>query len=79
MIAVDALDGGDVSSTEFSVWQSPISGVLRGLAARDADFSRCLVRLVRFAEVVYAGYVQFALAVVDVDDSNSGDEEVIST
>jgi hypothetical protein len=25
------------------------------------------------------GYVQFALAVVGVDDSNGGDEEVIST
>jgi hypothetical protein len=53
--------------------------LFRALSARDANFCRCGVRGVQFAEIVRVGYVQFALAVVGVDDSNGGNEEVIST
>jgi hypothetical protein len=75
MIAVDGLDGG-----EFSVWwQSPISGVLRGSTARDAGFLVVLCAWCELRRACRLGYVQFALAVVGVDDSNGGDEEVIST
>jgi hypothetical protein len=51
----------------------------RATYARDAKFYCRGVRSVQFAEIVQVGYVQFALAVVGVDDSNGGNEEVIST
>jgi hypothetical protein len=69
MIAVDGFDRGDVSSTEFSVWQSPISGLFRGSNVGGVrEFRRRIVYAVQFVDVVQAGYVQFGLAVVGVDD-----------
>ena len=41
----------------------------------NTDFRRREVDLVRLVKVVGELYVQFAVAVVGVDDSNCGDEE----
>jgi hypothetical protein len=46
---------------------------------READFRGRNRWSVKFVQSVRAVYVQFALAVVGVDGSTGGDEEVIST
>jgi hypothetical protein len=62
------------------LWQSPVSDPVSSAVCKRRDFfCRWDVRSVQFAEIVRVGYVQFALAVVGVDDSNGGNEEVIST
>jgi hypothetical protein len=79
MIAVGGFDGVDVSSTEFSMWQSPISDQASKVGAGECIF------FVDGGFVVcgygcFAGrYVRSGVAVVGVDDSCGGDEEVIST
>jgi hypothetical protein len=79
MIAVDGFDVGYVSSTEFSVWQSPISGLLASVADVKCRFlsSGRTVRA-RFLgvgrgstyDLGWRSWVSMTL---------TGDEEVIST
>jgi hypothetical protein len=79
MIAVDGFDEFDVSSTGFSVWQSPVSGLIRKPKRGSADFCRVMCGFCGEENSCGLGTYDLRGAVVGVDDSNGGDEEVIST
>jgi hypothetical protein len=80
MIAVDGFDEFDVSSTEFSVWQSPVSDLVSQVEYGRCGFSSSKsVDRCRLERPCRLSTYRLRFAVVGVDDSNGGDEEVIST